>query len=168
MRCDEARGRLEAAFDGALEASERVRVDAHREECLGCAKAWEDLHAVRRLVRAAPPPPSALWERIESSLGTQRRRVAPPRSWWVPRVAAASIGAVLLLGAAASWAKSVEPGGSAEAPGLAPELDELRRAVTGTSAWLGSGPGLPITPEERVLQRVLGGTSSQRAQGGGR
>jgi anti-sigma factor RsiW len=76
--------RLSAYLDGALPASVLARVQAHLEECAACVRAYEDLRALRGLLRALPDPavPAGLADRMHWRLARDASVSAPRRSPW--------------------------------------------------------------------------------------
>jgi anti-sigma factor RsiW len=69
MRCDEARPRLGALFDGELADGSGPDVLAHVEGCAECATEISDLSRLRsKLARVRVPAPASLRTRIEASL----------------------------------------------------------------------------------------------------
>ncbi|WP_302226602.1 anti-sigma factor family protein [Veillonella magna] len=57
MTCDTCRAQLNAYYDNELDAVERIAVEGHLHECLGCRDALADIAAVSALVQEAMPLP---------------------------------------------------------------------------------------------------------------
>lgn len=79
--------RLSAYLDGALPASVLGRVQAHLERCGTCARAYDELRALRGLLRGLPEPdvPSGLVDRIHWRLVRDAAGAASrPPLWRVP------------------------------------------------------------------------------------
>lgn len=76
--------RLSAYLDGALPASALERVQAHLEICATCARAYEELRALRGLLRALPDPaaPAGLVDRIHWRLARDAAAGMPRTSLW--------------------------------------------------------------------------------------
>lgn len=76
--------RLSAYLDGALPASALERVQAHLERCGMCARAYEELRALRGLLRSLPDPavPAGLVDRIHWRLARDAAAAAPGWSRW--------------------------------------------------------------------------------------
>lgn len=78
--------RLSAYLDGALPASDLEHVQAHLEVCGTCGRAYEELRALRGLLRALPDPavPPGLVDRIHWRLAREEAalRPSPWRSAW--------------------------------------------------------------------------------------
>jgi anti-sigma factor (TIGR02949 family) len=70
--------RLSAYLDGALDVRDLERVQAHVETCPNCLREYEELQALRGLLRSlrAPAPPAGFDERIHWRL---TREAAHPR-----------------------------------------------------------------------------------------
>jgi anti-sigma factor RsiW len=76
--------RLSAYLDGALPASALERVQAHLETCGTCVRAYEELRALRGLLRTLPDPavPAGLVDRIHWRLARDASAAAPRTSPW--------------------------------------------------------------------------------------
>ena len=90
MACAEA-SRLQAYFDGEVDASSRARFEQHLQSCAECQRELATLEAFRGLLRgpaARPAAPAALRTRIAATLTRESAAVAPagkpPRRafWW--------------------------------------------------------------------------------------
>ncbi|HEU4595367.1 MAG TPA: zf-HC2 domain-containing protein [Pyrinomonadaceae bacterium] len=74
MNCDQCQELLSDFLDGTLKGVERVRLDAHLEECLSCALVREEFQSILNVARAsreefvAPPDEHALWLRIRNTI----------------------------------------------------------------------------------------------------
>lgn len=101
---------LSAYLDGALDARDLERVQAHLETCAACLREYRDTQALRGLLRRLPDPsvPRGLDERVHWRLGREAERPAR-RVWWgLPslrpmRVALAGATLLLVLGAPWGW-----------------------------------------------------------------
>jgi anti-sigma factor RsiW len=76
--------RLSAYLDGALPASALGRVQAHLETCAACARTYDELRALRRLLRGLPDPaaPAGLVDRIHWRLVRDAAAGAPAATPW--------------------------------------------------------------------------------------
>jgi len=89
MQCAEAL-RVQALFDGELEALSAVEVERHLEHCPECRVLTEELARTRALLRAAPPERAApaLRRRIGRLLDAEAAARAPrrarPAAWRLP------------------------------------------------------------------------------------
>ena len=73
--CEEVVLRLWPHLDGALPESERPRVIAHLEECVGCRSHYDFARAFLAAVHRAAPGDdefAALRERVEHAIGGER------------------------------------------------------------------------------------------------
>jgi len=99
MPCAETEGRLQAYFDGELDALAAAAFEAHLESCAACRAALESLEAMRSALRTELPyerAPSALAARIIAAI--DREAPAPARQ--EPARSARSFRRGLLGGAA--------------------------------------------------------------------
>ncbi len=79
---------IELDFYGELDPAAHGRVSAHLRECPDCRQRFEDLHAIRRALAAAPvveAPPAGDWSgftrRLDAACGVETRTAdAAPRS----------------------------------------------------------------------------------------
>ena len=126
MQCAESL-RVQAWFDGELDALSAADVERHLEHCAECRALRQDLEQARELLRSAPgeAAPRALRVRVERLLDAEgaaaRRAVrAAPRtlrlSWRPWRVSSFWAGAAAGLGAAACAAVAAWFLGPAAAP----------------------------------------------------
>jgi anti-sigma factor RsiW len=69
MDCPESL-RVQAYFDGELDASSSLEVERHLERCAGCRARLQDLEQLRAVVRQVPsePAPAQLRRRIDQAL----------------------------------------------------------------------------------------------------
>jgi anti-sigma factor RsiW len=78
--------RLSAYLDGALPASDLEHVQAHLEACGVCGRAYDELRALRGLLRQLPeaPVPAGMVERIHWRLAREDAalRPSPWRALW--------------------------------------------------------------------------------------
>jgi anti-sigma factor RsiW len=100
---------LHAYVDGELDLAHVLGVERHVDDCPACARARDELLALRVLVQAAPrfQAPDSLHRRLQESLPPQRpvaRRVFSWRRYVRPSAAAAVLAAVFGLGWLAAWA----------------------------------------------------------------
>lgn len=73
--CGEWRPLLHAHLDGELDAANSLRCEDHLKRCPGCREMYEDLRAMRTLLKredVAHPAPADLRERIRASLVRER------------------------------------------------------------------------------------------------
>jgi anti-sigma factor RsiW len=109
LSCDETRELLHAYVDGELDLAHAVGVERHLDDCPACARARDELLALRALVQSAAPrfrAPDALHRRVQESLSRPRptlRRVFSWRRYVVPLTVAASLAFVFGLGWLAAW-----------------------------------------------------------------
>jgi anti-sigma factor RsiW len=94
--------RVQAYFDGELDAPAAVEVEQHLEQCAGCQALLADLESLRVAIRRdlAPPVPAALRASIAASLDQEEaaqplrarhaRRGACARSGSAPSAASAA------------------------------------------------------------------------------
>ena len=99
MNCDKCEDLISDFLDGALSQEDQTTLDAHLEECLGCASVRTDLQSLvgfchtERGQYSAPPNEKALWRRIRNVIEAESGTVtaAPARAgrnfWtnWVRR-----------------------------------------------------------------------------------
>ena len=80
MSCNESL-RLQAYFDGELDASAVLEVERHLQGCADCAALLTDLEATRQLIRRDAPyhrPPTALRDSVVASLDREESVQTPP------------------------------------------------------------------------------------------
>ncbi|HEV2359673.1 MAG TPA: zf-HC2 domain-containing protein [bacterium] len=109
--------RLSAYLDGALPASDLEHVQAHLEICAACGRAYDELRALRGLLRGLPDPavPAGLAERIHWRLAREEADYRPS-PWdavraWLPRppvarplrLALAGATALIVMGLPLGW-----------------------------------------------------------------
>ena len=74
MNCEQCQELLSDFLDGTLKGGESARLDAHLEECIGCALVREEFQSILSVARAsreefvAPPDEQALWLRIRNNI----------------------------------------------------------------------------------------------------
>jgi anti-sigma factor RsiW len=111
LSCDETRELLHAYVDGELDLAHALGVERHVDDCPACARARDELLALRVLVRGAAPrfqAPDSLQRRLHETLPPQLpvlRRAFSWRRYTLPLAAAASLAAAFTLGwlAAGAW-----------------------------------------------------------------
>jgi len=98
---------VELYFYEELDASERIRVEAHLHQCAACRQRLDDLHAIRRALALRPAvdaPPAGDWSgfmrRLDAACRIDARATAAGRRW---RWRAAAIAAMLALVTASVW-----------------------------------------------------------------
>jgi hypothetical protein len=70
MNCEKCQDLISDFLDGALSHEDRITLNLHLEECLGCAEVRDDLQAIVGFCQAhrgeysAPPNEKALWQRV--------------------------------------------------------------------------------------------------------
>jgi len=103
--------RLSAYLDGALNAGDLERVEAHLEVCGSCARAYQELQALQQMLRRLPEPamPEGFAERLHWRLLRETAR-APRRvalAWFSARppfrVALVCATLLLVLGFPTVW-----------------------------------------------------------------
>ena len=102
MPCAETERRLQAYFDGELDALGAAAFEAHLESCAECRAAFEGLQAMRSALRAELPyerAPAALAARITASLDREASPAEPFRGRSARRWSAHSFGRGVLTGA---------------------------------------------------------------------
>ena len=119
MNCDKCEDLISDFLDGALSQEDQTMLNAHLEECLGCASVRTDLQSLvgfchtQRGQYSAPPNETALWLRIRNVIEAEARigTAAPvpagrnfwtnwlSRSWELsfPQLAAAAAVIVLVV-----------------------------------------------------------------------
>jgi len=102
--------RLSAYLDGALDAGDLERVEAHLEVCGGCHRRYQELQSVQRLVGGLPEPVAAagfeerLHWRLQRAAAAPSRRDVLGRLWRGPlRVGLACATLLVILGLPAGW-----------------------------------------------------------------
>ena len=106
MDCSEARDLLQALEDDEVQPAERAAILLHLHGCPACSAALVDLRSLRGRIQAAGTfaMPAGLDSRMRAAIGLESRRRSG-RGWQWYAAAAASHGAVALLGALlAYWA----------------------------------------------------------------
>jgi anti-sigma factor RsiW len=81
MPCAETEGRLQAYFDGELDALAAAGFETHLEACAECRAALEGLEAMRSALRTELPyerAPAALAARVTAALDREAAAAAPP------------------------------------------------------------------------------------------
>lgn len=147
MDCEATRKRIEAWYDGELRPDETLAVAAHVDACAQCRSVADDLRSVSSWLGVEDPAPAPdLEARILATA------VRPRRTRWPVRVAAASVGALLMLSAA----QLLLPRSSA-APSAA---DLLVREAVGVSApsdlpWSDANVLAPL-PIEALVEAIRG------------
>jgi methylphosphotriester-DNA--protein-cysteine methyltransferase len=74
MNCEQCQELLSEFLDGTLKGGARARLDAHLEECVGCALVREEFESILSVAHAsreefvAPPDEQALWLRIRNTI----------------------------------------------------------------------------------------------------
>ena len=153
MNCDKCQDLISEFLDGALSQVDQATLDAHLEECLGCADVRNDLQSIVGFCRAdrgvysAPPNEKALWQRIRNVIeaGANPVAVAPaaaPRDSWkswvgrswelsLPQLAAFAAAIVLVVSLSTAVALRRYQSGGAVAATKAPAGQEsLNLAAT--------------------------------------
>jgi hypothetical protein len=119
MNCEKCQNLISDFLDGALSHEDQSTLNAHLEECLGCADVRNDLQSIVGFCRtnrgeyAAPPNEAALWQRIRNvieardSAYTLAAAPVAGRSWssWFsrswelsfPQLAAATAAIILVV-----------------------------------------------------------------------
>jgi len=149
--------RLSEYLDGALEPSEREALEAHVKQCAECARALEDLEAVRARARGlapAPVPPS-LWPQIERAIAESGpARITPlgsrrvTRSFSLPELLAACLAvAVLSAGTVFAVLRHQAPAARTEPAATAARGPEPRSVGDGTASR-------PEAAQERQTERA--------------
>jgi anti-sigma factor RsiW len=112
MTCEHAL-RVQAYFDGELDAGNALEIERHAQACAECGALLDELTATRLALRARPPvvAPAAVRTRVRQAIDAEsRRQTSPARAprWWrrQPRAfwIGAAGGAVSSLAAAAMLA----------------------------------------------------------------
>ena len=139
--------RLSEYLDGGLKPSDREALEAHMKQCAECARALEELEAVRARARGlaqAPVPPS-LWPGIERAIAESGpARITPlgsrrvTRSFSLPQLLAACL-AVAVLSAGTVFAV------------LRHQAPAARTEPAATPA---RGPSRPEAAQERQAERA--------------
>jgi anti-sigma factor RsiW len=110
LSCDETRELLHAYVDGELDLAHALGVERHLDDCPACARAHDELLALRVLVQSAAPrfrAPDSLHRRVQESPSPPRpalRRVFSWRRYTLPFALAASLALVFGLGWLTAWA----------------------------------------------------------------
>lgn len=84
MNCEKCQDLISDFLDGALSREDQSTLNAHLEECLGCADVRNDLQSIvgfcqtNRGEYAAPPNEKALWLRIRNMIESGAGLVAAP------------------------------------------------------------------------------------------
>ena len=144
MNCDKCQDLISDFLDGALSHEDQTTLNAHLEECLGCAAVRNDLQSIVGFCRThrgeyeAPPNERALWQRISNMIetGASAATVAPApgrrsiwsnwvgRSWELsfPQLAA-SVAAIVLVVSLSTVVglKRYQSGSSARSGATGPE-----------------------------------------------
>ena len=115
MNCEKCQDLIGDFLDGALAHEDQATLNAHLEECLGCADVRNDLAAIVGFCRdhrgeySAPPNEKALWLRIRNMIEAGATSPAPAqkstwsswvsRSWELsfPQLAASAAAIVLVV-----------------------------------------------------------------------
>lgn len=103
MTCDTCRAQLNAYYDNELDAVERIAVEGHLHECLGCRDALADIAAVSALVQEAMPLPevddaftAAVMAQIEQLEAKQDTVLPAERSRYVGALSMLSTGLTVM------------------------------------------------------------------------
>ena len=82
--CERFADALAAMVDGALEARDRRRVDAHLAGCEACRELLADLRAIRSLAATLEPiePPARVWHDVRRRVAAEGRAPRVAASWW--------------------------------------------------------------------------------------
>ena len=82
--CERFADALAAMVDGALEARDRRRLDAHLAGCEACRKLLADLRAIRSLAATLEPiePPARVWHDVRRRVAAEGRAPRVAASWW--------------------------------------------------------------------------------------
>ncbi len=162
--CREKVPALSAYADGTLAAEPRAGLEAHVADCPGCRAGLFALREATRRYRAlpVPVPPGELRSRITIALGStgfptrQARALVPdppPASNGRPTLAAATMAALVLIGALVTFAASRDVWGSSapaqarsQAPPPSPPAAPSGDAATPPAAGEGSSLAVPVTP----------------------
>jgi anti-sigma factor RsiW len=107
LNCEQTRELLHAYLDGELDLAHVLEIERHTDDCPTCARARDELLALRAVVRCAAPrflPPERLRQRLQDPTrpgrGPAIRSIRP----LLPFAAAASLAAAFFLGWLASRA----------------------------------------------------------------
>ena len=85
MNCEKCQDLISDFLDGALSHEDQSTLNAHLEECLGCADVRNDLQSIvgfcqtHRGEYAAPPNEKALWQRIRNMIESGAGSIAARR-----------------------------------------------------------------------------------------
>ena len=181
--------RLSEYLDGELPPSDREALEAHVKRCAECARALEELGAVRARARGLTPAPvpASLWPSIETAIaGSGPARVTPltsrrvTRSFSLPELLAACL-AVALVSAGTVFAvlRHHEPAARPEpAPTVArepeprPEAPVEQRAeppatieavpAARTDAGTTMASQTPETPHEEAISELRKALARER------
>jgi anti-sigma factor RsiW len=132
MTCDESRRWLDAYFDGELDLTRSVELEEHLRGCATCARARDNLMALRKPLAAARfDAPEPLRQRVRAAVRREMGGEPPAGQWslsailrWL--IPAAAIAALVLI------AGQAEFGSGAERRTLDEITDSHVRSLVGT------------------------------------
>jgi anti-sigma factor RsiW len=149
MNCEKCQDLISDFLDGSLSHEDQTTLNAHLEECLGCADVRNDLQSIVGFCRshrgeyAAPPNAKALWLRIRNMIETGASAVAaeaPRRNFWsnwvgrswelsFPQLAAAAAAIILVVSlTTVVGLRRFQSGDAAKTVAAAPETLSLAAA----------------------------------------
>ena len=96
MNCTDAQQHLSAYYDDELTEDVRLRVSAHVQSCVACARELEHMQQLSNMVSTLvnPSTPPAIWRSVGDQLDPRPApaRLAAPRAGSLVSVLKASIG----------------------------------------------------------------------------
>jgi len=102
MICEQSKSRLQAYFDGELDVTHSLDVEAHLHECAECARSYDGLKALRQSLRSDElryQLPAGLETRIKSAVRSEARERTKRFSWrWLIPAFSAAILLIVFAG----------------------------------------------------------------------
>ncbi len=119
MRCEQARELMSLMLDEILTSEQKVELEQHLRECVGCRAEWKLLRTVQKLIATTEPAPlpydlvPIVMERVRA-IERERTKTYSWANFFRPRwrwltVATASIVLALTILGARLWHKQPEP-----------------------------------------------------------
>lgn len=95
MQCEEYLSLLSAHLDGALDAHEEARLQAHLAQCAHCRALLKEWQAQQTALEDVPPMPERLHADVMRQVRASERKKRPARRW-IPLAAGAAAAAAML------------------------------------------------------------------------
>lgn len=167
MQCKEYLSLLSAHLDGALDAHEEARLQAHLAQCAHCRALLEEWQTQQTALEDVPPMPERLHADVMRQVRASERKKRPARRW-IPLAAGAAAAAAMLTLAVSGVlpmpaTKSAEREGS-KAATMAQSEQEFGGYDDGTCNVMGYADGADAVPADPEIGTPVMLTGSDRTE----